>query len=192
VKTVCIIPARGGSVRIPGKNIKPFHGKPIIEYSIETAQRSMLFDDIIVSTDDAEIARIARKAGASVFWRKGTDDGTKGTQEVAADVLREKPAGLACVLYATAPLLNAWHLIGAYRRLVAHPNALSFVYSVDWRSVDIGGYYWGWGAAFVAGDDLQRRGTPVVLEEKYCCDINTPEDWARAESMYDALRRATP
>ena len=59
MKTVCIIPARGGSVRIPRKNIKPFHGKPIIEYSIETAQRSMLFDDIIVSTDDADISFLA-------------------------------------------------------------------------------------------------------------------------------------
>lgn len=65
-KKVCIIPARGGSKRIPKKNIKPFYGKPLIAYSIETAKQSELFDRIIVSTDDEEIAKIAKEYGAEV------------------------------------------------------------------------------------------------------------------------------
>lgn len=189
MRTVCIIPARGGSVRIPRKNIRPFHGKPIMLYSVETAQKSMLFDEVIVSTDDAEISRIARRAGATVFWRKGTDDGAKGTQEVAADVLREKPSAMACVLYATAPLLDWVHLVQGYRMLTAHPNALPFAYSVDWCNNDIGAYYWGWGAAFVDGIDL-KHGMGISIRDDRCCDINTIEDFARAESMFDALRRA--
>lgn len=66
---VAIIPARGGSVRIPRKNIKIFHGRPIISYSIDTAQRSGLFDAVYVSTEDAEIAAIARKYGAALIHR---------------------------------------------------------------------------------------------------------------------------
>ena len=66
MKNIAIIPARGGSKRIPRKNIKPFMGKPIIAYSIEAAMQSELFDEVMVSTDDEEIAEIARKYGAKV------------------------------------------------------------------------------------------------------------------------------
>ena len=66
MSNLCIIPARGGSKRIPRKNIKPFLGKPIIAYSIEAALNSKLFDEVMVSTDDFEIAIIAKKYGASV------------------------------------------------------------------------------------------------------------------------------
>ena len=66
MKNLCIIPARGGSKRIPRKNIKPFMGKPIIAYSIEAALNSGLFDEVMVSTDDEEIANVAKKFGASV------------------------------------------------------------------------------------------------------------------------------
>ena len=73
MSTIAIIPARGGSKRIPRKNIRPFLGKPIMAYSIETALQSGLFDEVMVSTDDAEIADLARQYGASVpccakFW----------------------------------------------------------------------------------------------------------------------------
>ena len=83
MKNLCVIPARGGSKRIPRKNVKPFMGKPIIAYSIEAALQSGLFEEVMVSTDDEEIAETARKYGAKVpFMRSeetsndfaGTDD----------------------------------------------------------------------------------------------------------------------
>src|SRR6185312_3359152 len=86
VMKIAVIPARGGSKRIPRKNIKPFRGKPMIGWSIEAARKSFLFDHIIVSTDDAEISRIAKEWGAEVpFIRPAelADDHT-GTTEVIA------------------------------------------------------------------------------------------------------------
>ena len=71
-KNLAIIPARGGSKRIPKKNIKKFFGKPIIEYSIEAALKSGKFSEVMVSTDDPKIARIAKKAGASVPFLRST------------------------------------------------------------------------------------------------------------------------
>lgn len=64
--TVCIIPARGGSKRIPRKNVRPFHGKPLLAYSIDCARRAEIFEQVIVSTDDQEIADVARQYGAEV------------------------------------------------------------------------------------------------------------------------------
>lgn len=190
MKTVCIIPARGGSVRIPGKNIKPFHGKPIIRYSIETALESRLFDEVIVSTDDQETYYTAISAGAACF-RRMPDDGGRGTQDVAAEVLRSRHyehVAIACVLYATAPMLTPRDLIRG-RQAIEEPRWF-YSYSVDPQGQDIGGFYWGWAYAFVAGLDLVEFGKRIEIPANRCCDINTPEDWDRAESMYDALRRA--
>ncbi|MFT4995896.1 MAG: pseudaminic acid cytidylyltransferase, partial [Flavobacteriales bacterium] len=120
-KTVCIIPARGGSKRIPRKNIKPFCGKPIIAYSIEAAIESGLFDEVMVSTDDTEIAEIAQHYGASVpFIRSEKNANDYATTiDVIDEVLGAYEANgqhfdLACCIYATAPfvspaLLNAAH-----------------------------------------------------------------------------------
>ena len=79
-----IIPARGGSKRIPRKNVKPFCGKPILAYSIEAAKDSLLFDEIMVSTDDEEIAGIARQYGASVPFLRS--EATANEYAVIADV----------------------------------------------------------------------------------------------------------
>lgn len=108
---LAIIPARGGSKRIPRKNIKDFLGKPIIAYSIETALKSGLFDEVMVSTDDVEIAEIAKKYGAKVPFSRtentSNDDAT--TYEVLKEVLLNyKDMGTEfeniCCLYACAPL----------------------------------------------------------------------------------------
>lgn len=90
-RAVAVIPARGGSKRIPRKNIKPFHGKPLIAYSIEAALKSGLFEQVIVSTDDEEIAQIAQEYGAKVpFLRpKELADDYCGTQEVVSHALSE-------------------------------------------------------------------------------------------------------
>ncbi len=110
---IAIIPARGGSKRIPRKNIKHFHGKPIIAYSIETALLSGCFDEVIVSTDDHEIAELAMKWGASVpFFRPAAlaDDYT-GTIDVIAHAVTElemqgHEIETVCCLYPTAPFLQ--------------------------------------------------------------------------------------
>ncbi len=112
-KILAIIPARGGSKRIPRKNIKDFLGKPIIAYSIEAALNSRLFDEVMVSTDDEEIARVAKKYGASVpFMRSEKNSNDHAT---TADVIEEVLAGyeeksikfdIFCCIYPTAPLID--------------------------------------------------------------------------------------
>lgn len=125
---LAIIPARGGSKRIPRKNIKDFLGKPIIAYSIEAALKSGLFDEVMVSTDDEEVAEIAKKYGARVpFMRslKNADDYAT-TFDVIEEVLacyKQKKLTFtnACCIYATAPFITNNKLIKAYENLV-HNN----------------------------------------------------------------------
>lgn len=123
-KTICIIPARGGSKRIPRKNIKDFLGKPIIAYSIEAALNSGLFDEVMVSTDDEEIAAIAKQYGASVpFMRSdATANDVASTKDVLREVLREyqrqgKEFDVLCCLYATAPFVTVENIRKAYEKL---------------------------------------------------------------------------
>ena len=111
---IAIITARGGSKRIPRKNIRPFLGKPILAYVIESARQSGLFDNVMVSTDDDEIAAIARQYGASVPFRRhaATADDYATTADVLTEVLGHyAQAGqsfeLACCLYPTAPFVTA-------------------------------------------------------------------------------------
>ena len=121
---IAVIPARGGSKRIPRKNIRPFCGKPIIAYSIEAAQASGLFDEIIVSTDDAEIAEVARQFGATApFVRpKEISDDHTGTAAVVKHAVgwfieRGDDLTHVCCIYATAPLIQARFLREAYDAL---------------------------------------------------------------------------
>lgn len=114
MNNIAIITARGGSKRIPRKNIKEFCGKPIIAYSIEAALESGLFDEVMVSTDDEEIAEVARFYGASVpFMRsKETSDDYATTADVIIEVLKEYEErggnfGLLCCIYPTAPFVSA-------------------------------------------------------------------------------------
>ncbi|RUT70416.1 pseudaminic acid cytidylyltransferase [Flavobacterium cupreum] len=114
MSNLCIIPARGGSKRIPRKNIKPFLGKPIIAYSIEAAINSGLFDEVMVSTDDSEIAEIANKYGATVpFLRteKASSDFAT-TFDVIEEVVAQYEAinrnfDFICCLYACAPFVTS-------------------------------------------------------------------------------------
>ena len=112
--TLCIIPARGGSKRIPRKNIKPFMGKPIIAYSIDAALNSGVFDEVMVSTDDEEIAEVARQYGASVpFLRSAeTSNDYATTVDVLMEVVnkykeRDKIYDTICCLYSTAPFVTS-------------------------------------------------------------------------------------
>jgi N-acylneuraminate cytidylyltransferase len=121
---IAVIPARGGSKRIPGKNIKPFAGKPIIAYSIEAALESGCFDHVIVSTDDQEIAQVAMSYGAEVpFVRpKELADDHSGTLPVIKHAIewfamRGKSPEYVCCIYATAPFLNPSIVNDAFQQL---------------------------------------------------------------------------
>lgn len=121
MKNLCVIPARGGSKRIPRKNIKLFMGKPIIAYSIEAALKSGLFDEVMVSTDDEEIAEIARQYGAKVpFMRSAeTANDFAGTDDVLLEVLTMyKEKGMEfdnmCCIYSTAPFVTPERLQEAF------------------------------------------------------------------------------
>lgn len=124
--TVAIIPARGGSKRIPRKNIRPFFGKPMIAWPIRAALESNLFDRVVVTTDDAEIAEIARSYGAEVpFLRQGDlANDHAGLTEVVQDAIRRLDLSLTtpdmvCLIYATAPFLRADDLRDGLERLRA-------------------------------------------------------------------------
>lgn len=114
MKNLCIIPARGGSKRIPRKNIKPFMGKPIIAYSIEAALNSGLFDEVMVSTDDVEFAEVAKQFGAAVPFLRSekTANDYAGLTDVIDEVIATyKEKGIIfdnyCCLLSTAPFVNS-------------------------------------------------------------------------------------
>ena len=148
MKNLCIIPARGGSKRIPRKNVKPFLGKPMLAYSIETARATGLFDEIMVSTDDDEIAQVARQFGASVPFMRSAEAASDFA--TTADVLREVLAKYHdlgqefdnfCCFYATAPLVESKDVISAYERMMhsdftcVYP-VVQFSYPI-WRCLDL-------------------------------------------------------
>lgn len=145
-KNLCIIPARGGSKRIPRKNIKNFLGKPIIAYSIETAIESGLFQEVMVSTDDKEIATIAQEYGAKVpFLRSAANsDDHARTMDVIEEVVSEyqrigQHYDFICCVYPTAPLMKAKHLKLGYQMLTNTSTnavfpAITFSYPI-WRGV---------------------------------------------------------
>jgi pseudaminic acid cytidylyltransferase len=131
MRNLCIIPARGGSKRIPRKNIKDFLGKPIIAYSIEVALKSGLFSEVMVSTDDEEIAGAAKSFGAKVpFFRSNENaDDYATTLDLVKEVLKEYEALNAqfdnvCVIYPTAPFVTAERLIIGFEKLTDFEAAI--------------------------------------------------------------------
>lgn len=223
---VAVIPARGGSKRIPRKNIREFYGKPMIAHSIGCALRAGIFDRVIVSTDDSEIAEVAGRFGAEVpFMRPGTlaDDYT-GTIDVIAHAITwlsdngAAPASVCCI-YATAPFMReedlreglrvldggSWHYVFA-ATVFAAPVQRSFVRKENGgvqmlfpecfnsRSQDLpeafhdaGQFYWGRPESWLAGEPVfTEQSTIVALPRWRVHDIDTPDDWVRAELMYGA------
>lgn len=223
---VAIIPARGGSKRIPRKNIKDFAGKPIIAYSIEAAQRSELFDRIIVTTDDEEIAEVARRYGAEIpFMRpKELSDDHTATIPVIAHAIQtlqnDSVIDYACCIYATAPFVRSADILDAYNALITHHKHYAFpvttfpfpiqrgvkrddegniemftpehftTRSQDLEEAyhDVGQFYWGTSDAWLEGKPIfSDAATTIVLPRHLVQDIDTPEDWLRAELMHKAL-----
>lgn len=224
---VAIIPARGGSKRIPRKNIKIFAGLPIIAHSIKAAQNSKLFDRIIVTTDDDEIADVALSFGAEIpFMRpKELSDDHTATIPVIAHAIQTLQANgddieTACCIYATAPFIRSEDIIRAYHALITHQKQYSFPVTTFpfpiWRGVkrddegniqmfwpehfstrsqdleeayhDVGQFYWGTPDAWLSGQPIfSNAATSIVLPRHLVQDIDTPEDWYRAQLMHKAL-----
>lgn len=224
---IAVIPARGGSKRIPRKNIKYFCGKPMIAWSIEAALASECFDKIIVSTDDYEIAEVSRLHGAEVPFMRPQElsDDHAGTTPVIAHAVdwvnnNIGTVEFACCIYATAPFVEATDLQQGFELLRQHQADYAFsvtsypfpiqravritdAYRVEMlnpehfgsRSQDLedafhdaGQFYWGTAQAWLQGKMLFDQGsTPVLLPRHRVQDIDTPEDWERAEWMFKAM-----
>ncbi|WP_131110556.1 pseudaminic acid cytidylyltransferase [Sulfuricystis thermophila] len=227
---LAVIPARGGSKRIPRKNIRPFAGLPIIAWSIRAAIESRCFDRILVSTDDEEIAAVARAFGAETPFlrpRELADDHT-GTIPVVAHAIdwqneQSMPATEVCCIYATAPFVRAEDLQRGLQ--VLQESGAEYAFSVTTypfpiqrairitadgrvemlqpehfhsRSQDLeeawhdaGQFYWGRAAAWLAGKPLfSHDAAPVPLPRHRVQDIDTLEDWERAEWLFKAQQLA--
>lgn len=225
-RTVAIIPARGGSKRIPRKNVKYFYGKPLIAYSIEVALASKLFEKVIVTTDDEEIADIAKSYGAEVpFLRpKELSDDFTGTEEVVAHAIdylesHGEVYEYVCTIYATAPLLQKEFLIEGFEKLqnstainafsaTSMPFPIQRTFKVNdngrcemftpehymTRSQDLeeayqdaGQFYWKKLAVESKEMMFGSDSIPIILPRHLVQDIDTLEDWKRAEVMYKVL-----
>jgi N-acylneuraminate cytidylyltransferase len=224
---VAVIPARGGSKRIPRKNIKEFCGKPIIAWSIEAAKASGCFEQIIVSTDDQEIAEIAKAWGASVPFMRPADlsndfAGTIPVIHHAVDWINEHqgPVKYACCIYPTAPFVSpedlrkGWDVIRqgtcsyafsatsyaspiqrAFRITECGGVAMFSPENFNRRSQDLeeawhdaGQFCWGTAEAWIAEKMVfSEDSVPIKLPRHRVQDIDTPEDWSRAELMFQAL-----
>lgn len=188
--TVAIIPARGGSVRIPRKNVRLFAGQPIIGYSIRAAKASGLFSRVIVSTDDHEISEIAQSVGADVMIRGerwARDD--VGPLDVARHTLTLlAPCEFACVIYATAPLMAVSDLILGWRA-VQRPG-IHYAFSVGTVPFLHDSAQFFWCRTWALMEKTPEFGDATVLipiPPERDCDINVESDWLKAEQMYAEL-----
>ena len=227
---ICVIPARGGSKRIPRKNIKNFFGQPMIAYSIKAALKSECFDKVIVSTDDQEIAEVAKSFGAEVPFMRPDElaNDYAGTVPVIKHAIEwfddqgQSPSEVCC-LYATAPFVQADAIRKAYKQMkqeqaeycftvtsfafpiqraikVTAENQIEMFYPehFETRSQDLeesyhdaGQFYWGKAEAFKQQKPLfSKSATPYILPRHMVQDVDTPEDWKRAELMYEVLKKS--
>lgn len=227
---IAIIPARGGSKRIPRKNIRDFCGKPLIAYSITAAKDCGLFDHIIVSTDDAQIRDIANAYGAETpFVRPAelADDHATTVPVIKQATLWVQDhigkVDNVCCIYATAPFIQANALRHAYDLLIQKAvtgyvfSATTFPFPIQrafkvkptglvemfepknymTRSQDLeeayqdaGQFYWGSANAYISEKIFfSTDSMAYVLPRHMVQDIDTLEDWKRAELMYEALKK---
>ena len=224
---IAVIPARGGSKRIPRKNIKEFFGKPMIAWSIDAAISSNLFDKVVVSTDDQDIAEIAKNLGAEIpFIRPDNiaDDFATTTDVIAHAtqwMLEEGyPLKAVCCIYATAPFISIEDLKKSYE--IFNSGAWEYVFTAtdfaapifrsfkkdennritmffpeffDARSQDLpeaihdaGQFYWGKPSAWIDHKRIfDRHSTPLIIPRYRVQDIDSEEDWIRAELMAKSI-----
>lgn len=223
---VAIIPARGGSKRIPRKNIKPFAGKPMIAYAIEAAMSSGLFEHVVVSTDDQEIAEVAHGLGAlTPFVRPPelSDDHTPTVPVIAHAIGECEKKGWrianTCCIYPGVPFIQTDDLRSALellersgaqysfpitsfasaiqRALKRDPQGRTAPFSPEYQLVrtqdlesayhDAGQFYWGTREAWLNNPRIHSSGAGLVIDNWRVVDIDTPEDWLRAEALSLAL-----
>jgi N-acylneuraminate cytidylyltransferase len=224
--SICVIPARGGSKRIPRKNIRNFCGKPMIAWSIRAAMDSRCFDRIVVSTDDDEIAEVAEETGAEAPFRRSGDlaDDHTPTVPVIADAIAQlhiPDQTPVCCLYATSPFVTPTDLRAGMDRL--EETGAPFVLSVttyafpiqravrrdasgqvemldpaqmQTRSQDLeeawhdaGQFYWGRAESWTNGRGIFEEGAHgLAIPRHRVQDIDTEEDWNRAELIMRALQ----
>ncbi|PIW54462.1 MAG: pseudaminic acid cytidylyltransferase [Sphingomonadales bacterium CG12_big_fil_rev_8_21_14_0_65_65_10] len=227
---IAVIPARGGSKRIPRKNIKPFAGKPMIGYAIEAALACEAIDRVVVSTDDEEISQIAQEFGAELPFRRPAelaDDITPTVPVIAhaIEACREQGWDVThcCCIYPGVPFIRTEDLAAALDLLEQHggegytfpvtgfPSPIQRALKrnedgsvapfnpehVGTRTQDLepgyfdaGQFYWGGVEAWLAGLNIHAHGRAIVLPEWRVVDIDTPDDWGRAEMLYRALSGA--
>lgn len=229
---IAVIPARGGSKRIPRKNIKPFAGKPMIAYAIEAALGSGLFAHVVVSTDDPEIGMIARELGAETPFTRPVelaDDHTPTVPVIAHAAKACEALGWAaefvCCIYPGVPFIQQDDLKAALQLLQETPEAdYSFPvtefpsaiqralrrkadgcmasFSPEHELVrtqdlepafhDAGQFYWGRRSAWECNPRIHNSGAGLVIPNWRVVDIDTPEDWVRAETIFRSLTAAAP
>lgn len=188
---VAVIPARGGSSRIPLKNIRAFMGKPIIGYSIQTAQASRLFDRIVVSTDHPRIAEVAKRFGADIHARDeamaSNDVGTRAVMTRVVEDLHLDDNDQVCCIYATAPLMDVIDL--QFGKQVMDEQGADHVISVGYPPLqDAAQFYWSKVEALRSDVEYFDTTTTLVpISVDRVCDINTFDDWRMAEQMFEAL-----
>lgn len=226
---IALIPARGGSKRIPRKNVRSFGGRPMIGWPITAALTTGLFDHVIVSTEDDEIAETARAEGAEVpFMRpENLADDFSTTRSVivhaieAVEALTGNQVTHLCCLYATAAFVEAEDIAAARKKLEVvsdgfvfaaasypHPVQRAMIETAEGgaqmlfpehaktRSQDLpeafhdaGMFYWGRRDAFVSGAPMfSPNSHPYFLPRKRAVDIDTPDDWDLAESLFRLQR----
>ena len=220
---VAIIPARGGSKRIPRKNIKSFNGKPMIAWTIEKIKKSNFFDEIIVSTDDLEIISVAKKLGVKVPFQRSKDlsDDFTITVPVIANAILECELqnwkiDYACCVYPCSPFIKIDDFEWSFNKMkegnfefiypvteYRHPvqRAMSFndkcmmnlenpksnkARTQDYKTLyhDTGQFYWGTRDAWVKQKSMHFDGTAFVTPSWRVVDIDTVDDWIRAEHLF--------
>jgi len=223
---VAIIPARGGSKRISRKNIKKFAGRPMIDFAVSAAIDCGMFDKIIVSTDDVEIANIAKDCGAEVpFIRSSelSDDYTPTVPVIANAISLLQNQGFcldyACCIYPGVPFISKTDLISAFD--ILEKTGAGYCYPVtefpsmiqralkrlpngkvqpinpqyEWTRTqdlepayfDAGQFYWGKVSSWLNGLGLQSHGSGLIIPQWRVVDIDTNEDWTRAELLYSSF-----
>jgi pseudaminic acid cytidylyltransferase len=227
---IAIIPARGGSKRIPRKNIKAFAGKPMIAYAIEAAKACGLFSHVIVSTDDAEISAIAQKYGAETPFTRPLElanDHTPTVPVIAHAVSECAKIGwdvdYACCIYPGVPFIHHPDLAAALSLLqqstadyafpvCEFPSAiqrallrdsagkmapfnpqyeLTRTQDLEKAYHDAGQFYWGSAGAWLNNPRIHSSGVGLIIPHWRVVDIDTPDDWQRAELIHRALHTST-
>jgi pseudaminic acid cytidylyltransferase len=225
---IAIIPARGGSKRIPRKNVRSFGGKPMIGYAIDAARESGLFDHVIVSTDDDEIGAIARELGAQTPFVRPlelSDDHTPTVPVVAHAIDTYEANGLsvdiACCIYPCAPFIQIDDLKASLNLLLEtsaeycfpiteFPSAIQRALRRSEAGVmspfhpefettrtqdlepgyyDVGQFYWGKREAWLNNPRIHHSGVGLPIPAWRAVDIDTLDDWTRAEYMHSIIFR---